>query len=119
MELGKAFGFNLEDAKTSRIRRGYFKDEDKNLQEMFNTSEVFTAIKGPVSVTSRYFTEDISTGLVLWSSMGKALGVPTPNIDAVIVLASSLLDVDFYEEGLTLDKLGFKGLNKTELEQVV
>lgn len=119
MELGKAFGFDLEDAKTSRIRRGYFKDEDKNLQEMFNTSEVFTAIKGPISVTSRYFTEDISTGLVLWSSMGKALGVPTPNIDAVIVLASSLLDVDFYEEGLTLDKLGFKGLNKTELEQIV
>lgn len=119
MELGKAFGFELEDAITSRVRRGYFKDEDKNLQELFNTSEVFTAIKGPVSVTSRYFTEDISTGLVLWSSMGKALGVPTPNIDAVIVLAGSLLDTDFYKVGLTLDKLGFEGLNKDELEKRV
>ena len=119
MELGKAFGFELEDAITSRIKRGYFKDEDKTLQELFNTSEVFTSIKGPVSVTSRYFTEDISTGLVLWSSLGKALGVPTPNIDAVIVLAGSLLDTDFYKEGLTLDKLGFKDLNKDELEKSV
>ena len=119
MEIGKAFGFELEDAITSRVRRGYFKDEDKTLQELFNTSEVFTAIKGPISVTSRYFTEDISTGLVLWSSLGKALGVPTPNIDAVIVLAGSLLDTDFYKEGLTLEKLGFKGLNKDELEKSV
>ena len=119
MELGKAFGFKLEDAITSRVRRGYFKDEDKGLQELFNTSEVFTSIKGPVSITSRYFTEDISTGLVLWSSLGKALGVPTPNIDAVIVLSGSLLDTDFYEEGLTLDKLGFSGLNKEELEKRV
>ena len=29
MEIGKAFGFELEDAITSRVRRGYFKDEDK------------------------------------------------------------------------------------------
>ena len=51
--------------------------------------------------------------------MVKALGIPTPNIDAVIVLAGSLLDTDFYKEGLTLDKLGFKGLNKDELEKSV
>ncbi|RDY27894.1 hypothetical protein CHL78_007785 [Romboutsia weinsteinii] len=115
LALGKTFGFDIEDAIVSRARRGYFDSEEGNLQDLFNNSEVFTAIKGPVSCTSRYFTEDISSGLVLWSSIGKAIGVPTPNIDAVITLGSSLLERDFYEEGLTLDKLGLDGLNKEEL----
>ena len=106
MELARALGFEVEGSLEARQNRGYFSDDDKSLQEHFNTSEVFTQIKGPTSVTSRYFTEDISTGLVFWSDLGKALGVKTPNIDAIIVLASSMLQTDFYSEGLTLEKLG-------------
>ena len=114
--LGRALGFEVEGALEARQNRGYFSQDEKTLQEHFNTSEVFTQIKGPTSVTSRYFTEDISTGLVFWSDLGKALGVPTPNIDAIIVLASSLLKTDFYAEGLTLDKLG---LDKANLDKVM
>lgn len=116
MEVGKAFGFDLEDAVQSRYRRGYFSNDKDDLQTLFNTSEVFTKIKGPTSVTGRYFTEDISNGLVLWSNLGKVANVPTPNIDAVIVLGCSLLQEDFYKTGLTLDKLGFGGMS---LEQMV
>ncbi|MGL5327741.1 MAG: NAD/NADP octopine/nopaline dehydrogenase family protein [Peptostreptococcaceae bacterium] len=115
MEIGKALGFELENAIQSRARRGYFSTEEGELQDLFNNSDVFTCIKGPVSMESRYFTEDISTGLVLWSSMGKALGVSTPNIDAVITLGGSLLQTNFYESGLTLEKLGFGGMNREEL----
>ncbi len=116
MDLGRALGFEVEGALEGRQNRGYFSQDEKTLQEHFNTSPVFTQIKGPVSVTSRYFTEDISTGLVFWSDLGKALGVKTPNIDAIIVLASSLLKTDFYGEGLTLDKLG---LDRNNLAQTV
>ena len=111
MAIGKAFGFDLEDAVESRYRRGYFANDTDDLQTLFNTSEVFTKIKGPVSCTSRYFVEDISDGLVLWSDLGKVAGVPTPNIDAVITLGSSLLQTDFRTTGLTLEKLGFAGLD--------
>lgn len=105
--LGRALGFEVEGARESRINRGYLEDDkNKTLQELFNTSEVFCAIKGPTSVTNRYITEDISTGLVLWSNLGKVLNVPTPNIDAIIVLGGTLLNTDFYKEGLTLEKLG-------------
>ena len=116
MEVGKVFGFDLEDAVQSRYRRGYFSNDKEDLQTLFNTSEVFTKIKGPTSVTGRYFTEDISNGLVLWSDLGKVAHVPTPYIDAVIVLGCSLLQEDFYQNGLTLDKLGFGGMS---LEQIV
>lgn len=110
--LGRALGFEVEGARESRINRGYLKeDKSKTLQELFNTSEVFGQIKGPTSVTNRYITEDISTGLVLWSSLGKILKVPTPNIDAIIVLGGTLLQTDFYKTGLTVEKLGIKDVN--------
>ncbi len=117
--LGEAFGFKVDGAIQGRYERGYFSTNEGKLDELFNESEVFTAIKGPLSVTSRYFTEDISTGLVLWSNLGKVLDVPTPNIDAIITLGSSLLQTDFYKEGLTLEKLGFAGLDKKQLEEIV
>lgn len=119
MAIGKAFGFELEDAVQSRARRGYFSNEEEDLQTLFNTSEVFTKIKGPVSVQSRYFTEDISSGLVLWSDLGKVAGVSTPNIDAVIILGGTLLEQDFNNEGLHLKSLGLDGLTVQELVESV
>lgn len=117
--IGKAFGFEIEDAVQCRARRGYFRNETDDLLYQFNTSEVFTQIKGPTSCTARYFTEDISTGLVLWSDLGRVAGVPTPNIDAVITLGSSLLQTDFYKTGLTLEKLGFIDCDLKKLIELV
>ena len=76
MAIGRAFGFELEDAVESRYRRGYFDNDKEDLQHLFNTSEVFTKIKGPTSITSRYFTEDIfgragavvGSGTSLWGA---------------------------------------------------
>jgi len=114
-----AFGFDLEGAAVGRATRGYFSSSEGELHELFNNSEVFTQIKGPLSIKSRYFTEDISTGLVLLSSLGVALGVPTPTIDAVITLGGSLLQMDFYGEGITLESLGFEGMGAEELAKSV
>ena len=115
MAIGRAFGFDLENAVESRARRGYFNSETEDLQYLFNTSEVFTQIKGPAAVNSRYFTEDISNGLVLWSDLGRAAGVRTPNIDSVITLGSTILETDFFTTGLTLESLGLAGLDPDQL----
>ncbi|AQU80852.1 hypothetical protein AJGP001_16835 [Planococcus faecalis] len=119
MEIGEAFGFTLENAVQSRARRGYFSNENEDLQTLFNTSEVFSKIKGPVSVNSRYFTEDISSGLVLWSDLGKVAKVATPTIDSVINLGGTILERDFFEEGLTLKKLGLDNLPLEKLIDLV
>ncbi|MEW9078845.1 NAD/NADP octopine/nopaline dehydrogenase family protein [Terrisporobacter glycolicus] len=112
--VAKALDIKLEDTKQARINRGYFANEDKPLHELFNTSPVFKYIKGPASVEGRYMVEDISTGLVLWSDLGKALNVPTPNIDSIIVLGGTLIGRDFYKEGLTLDSIGLGHLKSKE-----
>lgn len=112
--IANAYDIELEDVNQGRINRGYFVDEEKPLQELFNTSPVFKHIKGPATVTGRYIVEDISTGLVLWSDLGKAVGVSTPNIDAIIVLGGTLIQRDFYKEGLTLDSIGLGNLKGKE-----
>lgn len=59
----------------------------------------------------RYLTEDVGIGLVLWSSLGRALGVPTPHADAFIQLASTVLGRDLRASGRTLENLGLAGLD--------
>jgi opine dehydrogenase len=53
--------------------------------------------------------------LVLASSLGRALGVETPVIDALIALSSIVLATDVRAEGRTLKRLGLTGLTRDEL----
>lgn len=103
-----------KDTPDRMLELGYSEKWDE-LYRMYNNSDVFKEIKGPLSLNSRYFTEDISDGLVLWSSLGKELDIATPNIDAIIILYSSIVERDFMKEGLTLEKLGLSNLSPTEL----
>jgi opine dehydrogenase len=115
LALGRALGFQLDDGTTARIKRGYLLPGPEPVYVKYNTSPVFSKIKGPTSLESRYFIEDISNGIVLYSSLGKALGVPTPASDAIATLGGILLKRDFVAEGITLEKLGFAGLKRDQL----
>ncbi len=57
----------------------------------------------------RYLVEDVGVGLVLWSSLGAALGVPTPLAGACIALASAVLGRDLRRTGRSLESLGLGG----------
>jgi opine dehydrogenase len=72
-------------------------------------------IRGPRSLDHRYLHEDVGWGLVPWSELGRALGVPTPVMDALITLGSALNDRDYRAEGLTLERLGLAGKRPEEL----
>src|SRR5699024_4584613 len=112
---GYASTFMLEETIKNCNNRDYFDSNDLSLQELFNTSKVYGDIKGPTAVDSRYFTEDISEGLVFWSNLGRIVNVSTPNIDSVITIGGTILDRDFYQEGLTLEKIGLADLSKDNL----
>ncbi|HPU01734.1 MAG: NAD/NADP octopine/nopaline dehydrogenase [Firmicutes bacterium] len=70
---------------------------------------------GPFTVENRYITEDIPVGCNVYHQLGKAFGVKTPVIDAMINIASAILQRDFYATGYSLDYLGIGGMNKEEL----
>lgn len=105
LRIGRALGFDLMSTQERLFELGYINGEG-DLAYQYNTSKVFSRIKGPSSLDCRYLTEDIPYGLTLWASIGDRLSVPTPTIKAVITLASAALRRDFWAEGLNLSKLG-------------
>ncbi len=78
-------------------------------------------MKGPEHLKDRYVTEDVPYGMVLLSTLGDLLGVPTPTHDAVIQLASVINRTDYWKTGRGMKQLGLsqfdkKGLKKFLLE---
>ncbi len=67
----------------------------------------------------RYLTEDVGVGLVLWSSLGRALGVPTPLADGCIALASVLLGRDLAAQGRSLERLGIAERGRDGLRRLL
>ena len=61
---------------------------------------------GPVSLDSRYFTEDVPYGLAFYSALGRSAGVPTPALDACVVLAGAACGRDFAAENELAAELG-------------
>jgi opine dehydrogenase len=72
--------------------------------------------KGPFSANTRYITEDIPIGMVLWASLGEMLGVPTPTAHALIHVSSVIHDTDYWQGGRTMERLGLYGMTVEELK---
>lgn len=87
----------------------------RDLHEKVQRVTAYQGIKGPTTLNTRYLFEDIPTGLVPLSLLGRALGVATPMMEAVITLGSALLGRDFRREGRTLEKLGLAGKSAQEI----
>jgi opine dehydrogenase len=68
---------------------------------------------------NRYLTEDVGYTMVLFTELGRAVGVPTPTMDAVIEIASVLLGRDFRREApRTLASLGLGDLDAAGLAKL-
>lgn len=70
---------------------------------------------GPDSIKHRYITEDVPVGCKVYHELGKTYGVKTPIIDSMIVLASTMIGKNYFEDGYTLDYLGINDMTKEEL----
>ena len=73
-------------------------------------------MKGPEHLKDRYVTEDVPYGMVLLSTLGSLLGVPTPTHDAVIQLASVVNRTDYWKTGRGVKELGLLSMDKQRLK---
>jgi opine dehydrogenase len=110
------------DAERSTLMRtlGYSPySYDQIFADSFNmTVEAFaeTSSKGPFSMQDRYVTEDIPCGVTLTAALASKAGVPTPTYDAMIHLASTVNETDYYRAGRNLENLGLADLTLNQFE---
>jgi opine dehydrogenase len=85
----------------------------------FNSDGPYQATGTPKSFEHKYVSEDVPAGLMPMSAIGKAVGVPTPSIDAVIAIAQVMAGSDFSANARTLERLGLAGMNAEQIRRVM
>jgi opine dehydrogenase len=92
-----------------------------NLFEALQSNTTYHGIKAPAfrsiedKLSLRYVVEDVPTGLVPVSELGRKFGVPTPSIDTIINLADTFYERDFRSEGRNLERLGLRDMSLEEI----
>ncbi len=99
--------------------RSSYDAEGTTLRECIRSIDAYDAVGSPSSLNHRYVLEDVPTGLVPISYLGRLAGVETPAIDAIINMACQLYDCDFWNSGRNLGSLGLEGLNPSEVREYV
>lgn len=106
--IGEALGVEILPDPEMGMRQGYMLENDYG--EGYRRAPGFRGIGAQPQLDHRYLNEDVGYGLVFMSRLGRQVGVPTPAMDAVIRLASILMDRDYDAEGLrTPAGLGLEG----------
>ena len=109
----------LEDwfAKTYGVRGATLSESCQLLTT--NSDGPYQATGTPSSWTHKYITEDVPVGLMPMRSIGEAMGVPTPAIDAVVKLAQILAGSDFATDARTLDRMGLAGMDAGQIRRTL
>jgi opine dehydrogenase len=132
LALCKALGYKLyhwDNIEFNGYHLGETEEEcryrilNTSMDAFFGKDGIYAGMKmkGPEHLKDRYITEDVPYGMVLISTLGDLIKVPTPTHDAVIQLASVINRTNYWKTGrgvmeLGLSKLDKKGLKKFLLE---
>jgi len=113
LEVARAYGVKVRSVK--EWHEDNYGTKGANLFETLQKNSSYASIDAPRMLQHRYITEDIPTGLVPISELGRAAGVKTPLMDMIIELGSTLLEIDFRKEGRNLRRLGLAGKTINEI----
>ncbi|MBU5256193.1 NAD/NADP-dependent octopine/nopaline dehydrogenase family protein [Tissierella praeacuta] len=103
--IGEKLGFKIIEDPILGMKQGYMQEAtyDKGYSEAIG----FKGIGAQTNLEHRYLNEDVGYGLIFLSDLGKQIGVPTPTIDAVIKIASVIMEKDYgREKRRTMETLG-------------
>jgi len=115
MDLLRALGYPAQPDPVTCAEQGYADSTD--YFECYARGPAFRQIAGPDTLDHRFLHEDVGMGLVMFCSLGRWLGVPTPACETFVRMGSLIHDVDYFAQGArTLATLGLEGLSVAELK---
>lgn len=104
------------------VRQGMLSEYKDTYYEAIRNSKLGTVVPfqcGPNALQHRFITEDVPYSLVLMASIGDLVGVDTPMMDALITIASTMLQRDYRSEGRTAEKIGIPNVPIEKLRKWV
>ena len=112
MDVLEALGFErLPYVEACKFRNSI--DDSRDAKEVFFWYAAMpTRAKGPITVDSRYISEDVPQGIVMLEALAKQLNIETPICTALIEMASAALKRNLRTEGRTLDRLGVENIER-------
>ncbi len=117
--LRVAHAFGVEAMSTKDWLNFAYDVQGHNIYEAMRKNEVYRGIKSTPTLEHRYIFEDVPTGLVPIASMGEMLGVRCASLKMLVSLASTMLGIDFWTKGRTVERLGLKGMTVEEIIEFV
>jgi opine dehydrogenase len=116
--IGRALGVEILPDPEMGVRQGYMLEA--NYGSGYREAPGFRGIGAQPALDHRYLNEDVGYGLVFMSRLGEQVGVATPAMDALIRLASILMDHDYAAEARrTPETLGISGRSADELASLL
>jgi opine dehydrogenase len=97
LAIARGLGVTILSEPALGVRQGYMLED--NYTTGYSAAPGFRGIGAPRELDHRYLTEDVGYSLIFLSDLAARLGIATPVMDAVIAIASVVLDRDFRREG--------------------
>jgi len=115
--VAEALGFRIMSAREWLYMA--YDAVGRSLYDAIRANSGYKGILAPITLNVRYLDEDVPMSLVPIASLGEMLKVPTPTINSVIQLASTLTGIDYWETGRTVERLGLAGLDLRAIRRLV
>lgn len=112
--IAKEFGFRQRSVRETYVETYPCGTVDDPVDVLVKNNHSYDGIMGPNTMEVRYLLEDIPFSLQALSALGHVVGVETPNIDAVITIARTMLG-DKLVTGRTAEMLGIENMDKEAL----
>jgi opine dehydrogenase len=111
--LGAALGVELLPVAEAFHAAGFGPKGD--LWATINGSRMLTQLRAPGSLQTRWLSEDVPYGLRTWAELGERIGVAMPVARALVTLADTVMGVDSWQAGRSLQDLGIDRMGRDEL----
>jgi len=108
LAIARRLGVDVLPDPELGVLQGY--QTEDNYDTSYQRAPGYRGIKAQSSLDYRYFNEDVGYGLVFMSCLGAQIGVPTPIMDSIIAIVSTIMQRDYRGEGKrTVETLGLAG----------
>jgi opine dehydrogenase len=111
--LGEALNIHLLSV-SDWVSYAYKDIDGESLCDKMRNNKAYYKIKAPEKIESRLLLEDIPTGILPLTELGKIAGLEMPLMNALLAMTSGLLDTNFRQSGRTLEALGIDKMNKED-----